>query len=267
MKKRLLLLALAAVLSLSVAALAQEGRAAQIDAELQPLLERQSELYEKVSQAFPAIAEPGVDDAYAPEKVRALGVLTSEEEAFFNETYAQINTLYAGFPAIEQEWLANQDNPAAEEQMLEQTDQLNQQADALWTQLLPLTLKLDTALSRVRLLDIGLSAEETDTYLDVDNRAYQLRVQADQLYEGWGQASESGRADIERQAAALQDQAEQLKNSIPEINDKINHLENDRYYAGLTALSSEEQQELRGLDERILALYEELYQLMESPNT
>ncbi len=266
MRKNLfIVLVLLLALTLTGYAQTQPADTQQVEEQLQPLLDRQTELYEKVAAAEPDVS-PVVDDTYAPETIRALGVLNAQEEEEFNRVYGRITELYAGFDDIEQEWAKNPEDPEAERRMLERVDALNAEADALWAQIIPMAIRLNDARSREHLKAVGLPEAEVATYMDVGSRAYDMRMQADALYEGWGQADEEGRAAIEQQAAVLHEQADTLLDSIPDINQKVAELENDYYYASLTALTPEEREELKQLDKQINALYESMFATASEPN-
>ncbi len=268
MLKRLLT-ALLLLMALTLAAQAQptlEDRLSQIEAQLQLLLDRQGELNEKIAAQETASLEDPLKDQYHPDIIRQLGVLTPDEESRFNQVHAQIVELYSQLEAIELEWVNNQEQPDAEARMLQKVDSLHQQADVLWASILPQAMRLDEARQRLHLKEIGLQDDEVDAYQAIGAQVHQLRLQADQLYEGWAQADAEGRAAIDRQAAMLHQQADDLLSSIPALRSRVSDLENQHYYNHLTALSEEERAELRALDEHIMALYAEMLKLLEPQN-
>lgn len=236
---------------LGVCAPAQGQQAAQVAAQMQPLLARQAELYERVAAASP---DHPVTDWYAPQSVHALGVLNQEEEAFFNRIYGQLTLLQAGEQGAGAEATAPRDA-----HLPDQLDALSARADALWEQILPLAQRLDEARTRAHLQGMGLAPADIDTYLSVHQQAYALQAQADALYRGWRNADMAGRAAIEGQATALNRQAEQLLESISSLTAHVYALENDHYYKNLAGLSDEERAELKQLDDHITDYYRALY--------
>lgn len=254
--KKLVALACALWL-LGACALAQGQPAAETEAQLRPLLVRQAELYERAAAAAP---EDTAEDIYTPDSVRALGVLTLEEEALFNRIYAQIALLQGGPRNVVPDTAALQEIPLTWNTPLpDRVDALNAQADALWAQIAPLARRLEEAWVRAHLQVMGLALADIDTYLSVHQQAYALQAQADALYRGWRNADMAGRAAIEGQATALNRQAEQLLESISSLTAHIYALENDHYYKNLAGLSDEERAELKQLDDHITDYYRALY--------
>lgn len=251
------MLALAAVVIMTMVgclAVAEQAPQDETEALLTRLTARQSELLDKAYPADQADDAPTEDDYYSPQRIKMLSALTPQEEEQFNQVYAQINQIMDEYEQLEGQW-EEKDAPADDQAFLDSVADINERLDALWAQVQPQVNKLELARIMAHLKDMGLTDDERARYLASDEKVQALNSQMEKLYEGWAAADEKRQEAIQQQADALYAKIAEEYAAIGDLIDKINQAESDRYYAGLTALTQAERDELRSIEQQLNEIY------------
>lgn len=264
MKMMLALIALMTVMMVGCLAVAEQAPQDANEALLNQLTTRQSELLDKAYANTQPEDETQDVDLYSPEAVKKLAALTPQEEEQFNKVYAQIDNIMDEYTALEEQWAKAGEGSEGDalteqdEQFLAKVEEINQRLDALWVQVMPQVNKMELARTRQYLKDLGFADAEVERYMASNERTQALNTEMEQAYEGWAEADDKGKEAIQAKADAIYAKIADENASIGDLIDKMNQVENDRYYAGLTALTQAERDELRGIEQQLNELYKQM---------